>query len=311
MKFDKPNRMLAAAITLALAHTGITVAAADDEKVLATVNGKALTEKDLALAETEVGGNLGDLPPATKRRALVEYLIENQLFADAAESAKMGDGTPFADKMAYYRRRALRELYFDANVKNAISEGAAKTFYDDRVKSVKPEEEVQARHILLESEDDAKDMSERIARGADFAELAKEHSRDPGTKAQGGMLGYFSKGQMVPVFEQAAYSLEKGEVSEPVKSRFGWHLIKLEDKRQKPLPKFEEVKEQILNNMIHSKAQAVAKQLRDKAKVEYVDEQVKKEVARQAAQDRNNAQTKAVEQFKKHIEQQEKNKAKQ
>lgn len=281
--------------------------AAGTNQVVAKVNGKSLTDADLKRAESEIGADLGSIPESQRRRALVEFLIENQIFADAAEDQKLGSGAGFDDRMQYYRRRALRDAYFDKNVKDQVSEAAAKTFYDDQVKGLKPDEEVQARHILVDSEDKAKEIAEKVRGGADFVALAKENSKDPGSKEDGGMLGYFSRGQMVPQFEDAAFALKKGDVSQPVKSQFGWHVIKLEDRRQKKLPTFDEVKDRIMSSMIYRKAQAVAGDLRAKAKVEYIDAEIKKQVEEQDKQ--AEAQKKALEdQIKAQIEAQEKSK---
>lgn len=281
--------------------------AAGTNQVVAKVNGKSLTDADLKRAESEIGADLGSIPESQRRRALVEFLIENQIFADAAEDQKLGSGAGFDDRMQYYRRRALRDAYFDKNVKDQVSEAAAKTFYDDQVKGLKPDEEVQARHILVDSEDKAKEIAEKVRGGADFVALAKENSKDPGSKDDGGMLGYFSRGQMVPQFEDAAFALKKGDVSQPVKSQFGWHVIKLEDRRQKKLPTFDEVKDRIMSSMIYRKAQAVAGDLRAKAKVEYIDAEIKKQVEEQDKQ--AEAQKKALEdQIKAQIEAQEKSK---
>jgi len=274
-----------------------------EDKVVATVNGQPLTERDMQLAETEIGSDLGNIPAKSRRRVLVEYLIENQLFADAAVENKLSNTDGFKNRMEYMRRRALREEFFDTKIKTAVSEAAAKTFYNDQIKGMNPEEEVKARHILVETEDEARDLFEKINRGEDFAKLAGAHSRDPGTKGNGGLLGFFSRGQMVPQFEQAAFSLEAGDVSEPVQSRFGWHLIKLEEKRTKPLPTFDDVKDRILNSMILQQAQAEAESLREKAKIEYLDADIKKQVEEQEKQAAN--QRKAIEdQIKKlHAEQ--------
>lgn len=282
MKFPRAST-LAAAVALGLAGLASSSAVAE-EKVVATVNGKALTETDMKLAEAEIGGDLGNLPEATKRRVLVEYLIENQLFADAAESQKLGAGAAFDERMQYWRRRALRDTFFDTKVKDSVGEAAAKTFYDDQVKGLKPEEEVQARHILVESEAQAKELADKIAKGADFAALAKEHSKDPGTKEDGGALPFFSRGQMVPQFEEAAFKLNKGEVSPPVQSQFGWHLIKVEERREKQPPTFDQVKDRILASMIHRKAQSLANDLRGQSKVEYMDADIKKQVEEQEKQ---------------------------
>jgi peptidyl-prolyl cis-trans isomerase C len=293
------------ALAIACAPIALVSAASAQEVVMATVDGKKITEADLKLAEFEIGGDLGNLPPATKRRVLVEYMIENQLFADAAERDKLSAGKAFEDRLSYWRRRALRDEFFDKSVKGDVSDGVAKAFYEDQIKGMKPEEEVQARHILVDTEEKAKELADKIAKGSDFAALAKENSKDPGSKDDGGMLGFFGRGQMVPQFEEAAYRLKKGEVSPPIKSQFGFHLIKLEDRRDKKLPTFEDVKERILNSMIQKKAQEVATALRTKAKIEYVDPEIKKlaEEQEKAAAE----QKKAVEaQIKGQIEKMEK-----
>lgn len=275
-----------------------------EEKVVAKVNGKVLTEADLRLAEAEVGSDLGTLSGAQRRYVLVEYLIENQLFADAAEAQKMGAGPGFDERMAYWKRRALRDAYFEQAVKSQVGEGAAKTYYDDQVKGIKPEEEVQARHILVETEDKAKELADKIKGGADFAQLAKENSKDPGSKDEGGMLGFFSRGQMVPQFEEAAFKLKAGEISAPVKSKFGWHIIKLEARRDKKPPSFDEVKDRLVNAMIQSKAKAVATELHEKAKIEYVDAEVLKQIEEQKKQ--QDAQRAAIEAQIKAMEAQKK-----
>ena len=274
---------------------------ADPGKAVANVDGVAILESDLELAEAEIGGNLGTLDANTKRRVLVEYLVENQLFANAANKEKLASGPDFDRRLAYWRQRALREAYFEKNVKSKIGVAAAKALYDDKVKMIKPEEEVEARHILVPKEEDAKDLVAKIKSGADFAELAKEHSGDAGSKEKGGLLGYFGKGQMVPQFEQAAFSLKPGEVSDPVKSQFGWHIIKVENRRQKPPPGFDTVKDQILGSLIHKRAQKVAEELRTDAKIEYLDPKIKAMVE---ADEKRKAATQAVlqKQMKEQIE---------
>lgn len=250
--------------------------------IVATVNGKNITEADVKLAEAEIGSDLGTLPEATKRRVLVEYLIENQLFADAAESAKLGSGSEFDGRMQYWRRRALRDSYFDKSVKAAVGEDEAKRFYDEQVKQLKPEEEIKARHILVESQDKAKEIAEKIAHGADFTAMAKEFSKDPGTKDEGGSLGYFGRGQMVPQFEEAAFKLAAGDVSQPVETQFGWHLIQVEDRRERRPPEFAAIKDRLMASMVHRKAQEVVTNLRGAAKIEYVDAEIRKQVEGEA-----------------------------
>lgn len=281
------TRVASLALALALAGTlpaAFPLPAFAEDKVVATINGKPVTDADLAVADGEIGQDMGSMPDEQKKMSLVEFLIDNQLFAEAAEQNKLAEGPAFESRLAYLKRRALRELYFEKVIKGAVSDADARKLYDDQVKLLKPEEEAQARHILVDNEDLAKQIKDKLKNGGDFAALAKEHSKDPGSKDNGGDLGYFTKGQMVPQFEEAVFSMNKGDVSEPIKTQFGWHVIKLEDKRTKAPPAFEVVKDRILQSMLLQKASQAAVDLRSKAKIEYVDPAVKK-----AVDDRNKA----------------------
>ncbi len=268
-----------------------------EDKVVATVNGHNISEADLVLAEAEIGSELGNLPPATRRRVLVEYMIENQLFAEAADKESLGTGADFERRLSYWRQRALRDAYFEKSVKASIGIEAARGIYEDKVKGLKAEEEVQARHILVASEEEAGKLAERAKAGEDFATLAKENSGDGGSKEQGGMLGYFGRGQMVPQFEEAAFALKTGEVSRPIQSQYGWHVIKLEDRRQKPPPSFDEVKDRLIGSMVQSKAQNIAAELRGKAKIDYLDPEIKK-MAEEEAKRQAEAQAAMEKQMK-------------
>jgi peptidyl-prolyl cis-trans isomerase C len=255
-----------------------SVTAGQDNRVVAAINGKSITEGELKLAETEIGSELSNLPEATKRRVLIEFMIETQLLADAADSAKLGQGAEFDQRIRYWRRRALRDTYFDSKIKAAVTDAEARKFYDSQVAQIKPEEEIKTRHILVESEDQAKQIREKIAHGASFTQMAKEHSKDPGTKDEGGELGYFGRGQMVPQFEEAAFKLQKGDLSEPVQTQFGWHLIQLDDRRERKPPEFDAVKDRLVAAMVHRKALEIVNELREKAKIEYIDPAVKAQV---------------------------------
>ncbi|MBS0243260.1 MAG: peptidylprolyl isomerase [Proteobacteria bacterium] len=209
---------------------------------------------------------------------LVEYLVESLLFAEAAEKEKLGAGQAFDERMRYWQRRALRDVYFEQSVKGGVTEKDAKAFYDKEVAGAPALEEVHARHILVESEEQAKDIAQKIAKGEDFASLAKQFSKDTGSKDEGGDLGYFTKGRMVPQFEEAAFKLDKGAVSAPIKSQFGWHLIKVEDKRQRAAPPFDKIKDRILAALIQRRAQEMGQDLRAKAQVDFVDPALKAQV---------------------------------
>jgi peptidyl-prolyl cis-trans isomerase C len=272
----KCRHLFAVAAVLALLTSS---AAAAQEGLVAKVNGRVITEGDMKLAEAEIGSDLGTLPDATRRRVLLEFLIENQLFADAAESQKLAAAEGYDERMQYWRRRSLRDLYFDRSVRAAINDADARKFYDTQIGAMKPEEEVRARHILVESEEKARDLFEKIAHGSDFATLARQYSKDPGSKDQGGELGFFGRGQMVPQFEDVAFKLQRGEVSEPFETQFGWHLIKVDDRRQRSAPGFEAVKDRGVAAMIHQKAQQIASDLRGKAQIEYIDPEIRRSMS--------------------------------
>jgi len=133
------------------------------------------------------------------------------------------------------------------------------------------EEEVHARHILVPTEAEAKDIEDQLKKGADFATLAKEKSKDPGA-ADGGDLGYFTKEQMVPEFSEAAFKLEKGQISDPIHTQFGWHIIKVEDKRTKPTPTFDQVRSQLENFVAHKAQAEMVENLRKSATIERLDQ---------------------------------------
>ncbi len=272
------KRIALTVLTLVLAGAGAPLVAVAEDKVVATIDGKPITEGDLAVAESEIGSDMGTMPAPQKRTSLLEFLIDNQLFAEAAENEKLAQGPDFQTRLNYLRRRALRELYFEKVIKSSVSDADARKVYDEQVKLLKPEEEVSARHILVDTQEEAKALKEKIDKGADFAQLAKENSKDPGSKDDGGNLGYFGHGQMVPQFEEVVFKLKKGEVSDPVKTQFGWHLVKLEDRRVKQPPAFDIVKDRIIQSMLLKKAQQTAIALRSKAKIEVVDPEIKKTV---------------------------------
>ncbi len=287
-----------------LAATVLSVPApsafADDasDKVVVTVDGKPITEGEMKLAEGEVGQDLAQLPPEVKRRALAEYLIDNRLFANAAEAAKLGETPEFKKYMDYLHERALREQYFEKSLKESVTEEEAKKIYNARLAQMKPEPEFAARHILVASEEKAKELRAKIVAGEDFAKVAKENSIDPASKSEGGFLGYFGVGQMVPEFENVVIKMQKGELSEPVKSAYGWHIIKLEDRRTKAPPSFDQVKDTIMNSLAVRKAQEASAEMRGKAKIEYVDADLKKLVEEQKKK-----QAEAMEAAKKAIQQ--------
>jgi peptidyl-prolyl cis-trans isomerase C len=265
-----------AVLAVAGALLALAAPAFADSKVLAKVDGKDVTEADVELAKSEIGPNLGSIPAEQRTAVLVNYIIDNKLMSAAAEKAGLGSDASMAARLDYYKGRALRDIYFDKSVAGAVSDADAKAIYDKKVAEIKPVEEVHAVHILVEKKEEADDIVAKLKSGGDFAALAKEKSKDTGSGAQGGDLGFFSKGQMVKPFEEAAWALKNDEVSAPVQSQFGWHVIKLLEKRTKPAPTFDSVKEGILNSLVQQKAAEMIGGLHKAAKIEYVDADLKK-----------------------------------
>jgi peptidyl-prolyl cis-trans isomerase C len=263
------NRTAFAAFILAAACYAAPGWAAP-ETVVGKVNGRDITEAEINYAEAEIGSELAGVPAESRRRVLFEYLVEAHLMAEAAEKATLDEGKTFEGRMQYYRLRALRDTYFETQIRDSVPEAEAKALYDERVKSIPAEQEIRASHILVKTEDEAKNVVKELQAGGDFAELATKYSQDRGG-AGGGDLGYFTRGQMVKPFEDAAFAMEKDKLSEPVETQHGWHIIKVDDKRERHPPSFEEVKDQITASLIQAKLQGTVRTLRSDAKIEIVD----------------------------------------
>ena len=268
---------LTVSLALLLAAAG-PVAAQDKDPLIAKVNGTEIHQSDMAAAEEEAG-QIPPMSPEAKQDYLVQFMADMILVAKVAEDKKMGDTAEFKKHLDFTRKKLLMSDLLQATAKEAITDDAMHKVYDEAVKQVGQEQEVHARHILIraaagddkaskDAEDNIKAIIARLKKGEDFETVAKEVTEDPSGKANGGDLGYFSKEQMVPEFSNVAFKLEKGQISEPVKTQFGWHVLKVEDKRVKPTPKFEDVKPQI-EQYVARKAQAeLVQKLRAEAKIE-------------------------------------------
>jgi peptidyl-prolyl cis-trans isomerase C len=246
------------------------VAAAGADTVIARVNGIDIKQSDLALAEEDVGAEMQGSPPDAKREQLIAYLADVIMVTQEAEKKKIAENPDFKRRLAFLRNKLLMGFELQEEAKAAVSENGMQQTYQDAVKSMAGQEEVRARHILVESEDEAKTILTELKGGADFATLAKEKSKDPGA-AQGGDLGYFSKEQMVPEFADVAFKMYAGQLSNPVKTQFGWHVIKVEDKRVREAPEFDKVKDQIESYMMRKAQTDYVTKLRQTAKIERLD----------------------------------------
>jgi peptidyl-prolyl cis-trans isomerase C len=266
------RRMIRVLTALALPVVlAVPACAQSNDPVVARVDGTEIKTSDLAIAEEEIGQNMPPMPPDGKRDYLVRYVSDMILVAKAAEGKKIAEDAEFKRRLAYMRNKLLMESLLHAEAKAAVTDAAMRTVYDDATKQMTGEKEVHARHILVETEDEAKAIAAELKKGTDFAELARQKSKDPGAAAEGGDLGYFTKDQMVPEFAEMAFKLDKGQLSDPVKTQFGWHVIKVEDKRDRPVPPFEQVKDQIQTFVIRRAQSEMITKLREGAKIERLD----------------------------------------
>lgn len=268
MKIWSALLLLAASVSFA------PLAAAADDPVVATVDGVDIKQSDLDFAASEVGPRLGNYRPEDRKRVLLQFVIENELMAAAGEKENLDETETFDARVKYHERRALRDAFFDSSITGAVNESDAKKIYDEKIAQMKPTQEVHARHILVATEDEAQDAKKRVAAGEDFATVATELSKDK--NAEGGDLGFFARGQMLKPFEDAAFALDVGEISDPVQTKFGWHIIKVEEKRDQEPPSFDEVKAAIVTQLVAQKAQTVVTDLRNGAKIEIVDPEIKR-----------------------------------
>ncbi|NTF82481.1 peptidylprolyl isomerase [Rhizobium rhizogenes] len=228
---------------------------ADDVKdpVVAKVGDVEIHQSELDLAIANLDPQLGQLPDDQKKVAALSASIDVKLLAKDAAAEKLDQTPDFQSHMAYLRDRELHNAYFKAHVADGITDDEVKARYDKEVAALPKQEEVHARHILVKTEDEAKAIIKELDAGKDFATLAKEKSTDP-NKADGGDLGYFAHGRMVKEFEDAAFALPVGTYTKtPVKSDFGWHVIKVEDKRVAPPPPFDQVKDQVRQLVMRDK----------------------------------------------------------
>ncbi|MGO9388990.1 peptidylprolyl isomerase [Rhodoblastus sp.] len=262
-----------AALVLTLCAAALTPGlsqALAQTKVLATVNGAEITEADLATAREDVGSTLPkQMNDQARDKALLDYLIDVKLVTQKAMADKLDQTPEFQKKLAYFREKLLMESFLGVVAKGAVTPATMKTTYDEAAKAQKPEMEVHALHILVPTEEEAKTVEKRLKAGEDFGKLADQLSKDPGSK--GGDLGWFTKERMVPEFAEAAFKLKAGEVSDPVKTQFGWHVIKVLEVREHPFPPMDQVKDQ-LEHYVAQKAQSEAiVKLREGAKITRTD----------------------------------------
>ena len=251
----------------------------DPNAVIATVDGKPITEADLTLAEGELSRQFAQLPAEQRRAAALSAAIEIKVLSAKAIADGLDKDPEFQRRVAFLQQRALHGELVEKEVVGKITDAEIRARYDKEIAAQPPVNEVHARHILVKTKEEADAIVKKLDAGEDFQKLANENTKDPSGKTNGGDLGFFGPGQMVPEFEKAAMALEVGKYTkEPVQTQFGWHIIKLEDKRQQQPPAFDQVKEQAKSAVIRDKYFEAVKEARKAAKVEIPDENLRKAV---------------------------------
>lgn len=258
---------------LAVLGLGLAVAgglAADEtDQAVAKVNGKAILLSDLMLAEEEMGDVLAHLPEDVRFQYLLTVLIDRQILAGKAREAGLENDPAVQRRLAYFTDKALRDVYWMSLMAERASEEAVREFYRQEIMAREPEDEVRARHILVGSEEEARAVIAEAQGGKSFEEIAAERSTGPSGE-RGGDLGYFVRSDMVEPFADAAFALEPGGISEPVQTQFGWHVIKVEDRRPRPRPSFEAIEEELTMEYAQTEGRKLMEELRSEAAIEIV-----------------------------------------
>lgn len=243
--------------------------AAPADPVVARVNGEELHKSDVSRMVSQLPPQVQQMPIEMIYPAVIDQLISGKLVSSAGYKAGLADSAEVKDEIKRAEERAVQRAYIQKEVKARITPDELQKAYQEFLKENPAQEEVRAAHILVEKEDEAKSIIAQLNKGADFAKLAKEKSKDAAAAAQGGDLGYFTKDTMVEPFANAAFAMKPGEISkEPVKTQFGYHVIKVEDKRTQPQPTLDEVKPQLEQELSKNIVTALVDELRGKAKIE-------------------------------------------
>jgi len=244
-------------------------APAQPDPVVARVNGAELHRSDVVIALQSLPAQVQQLPIEQIYPQLLDRLVVDMLASEAGRKAKLADDPEVKKRLARAQDSIIEDVYLGRYIRAAITEERVKQRYAQFILDQKPQEQVNARHILVKTEDEAKAIIADLKKGGDFAAIAKDKSNDPGTKATGGDLGWFVKDDMVPEFSDAAFKLQKGQYTEtPIKTQFGYHVIMLVDRRAAPSPSLEEARPQVFTLLQRELLDQKVKELRTGAKVE-------------------------------------------
>ena len=243
-------------------------ATAPADPIIAKVNDHVIRQSDVRAAAETLPENARGMPAQVLLPMLLDQVIDGQALLIEARKNGLDKDPVVSRQMTDASDRALQSALIGREVGPTLSEAAIRARYDRDIAGKPGEEEVHARHILVADEAEAKKIIAELKKGGDFAALAKKYSTDPGG-AQGGDLGFFRKEEMVPEFAEAAFAMKPGEISTvPVHTQFGWHVIKLEERRTAPPPSFEQSHDQLRQKLIQEGVQAVIAKARADVKIE-------------------------------------------
>ncbi|MEJ0062345.1 MAG: peptidylprolyl isomerase [Alphaproteobacteria bacterium] len=262
-----------ATLALALAALALPVhaqdAAAGADPVVGKIAGKPILRSEVITEIQRLGPQAAQVPPQMVFPQVLDRIIVTKVVSAAGYAKGVQDSAEVKDQMKRAEREIVAQAYIRQAVEPMITEEKIKARYDELVKAFKPVDEMRARHILVKTESEANAVLKEIKGGGDFAKIAMDKSVDDGSKKQGGDLGYFTKADMVKPFAEAAFAMKPGQVSDkPVKTDFGWHVIKVEDKRQSSPPPIDTVRNQIKNQLGQELTAKVVQDMVKDAKVE-------------------------------------------
>ena len=239
------------------------------DPVVAIVNGLPIRLSELEVAQQALPQQYRNMPLQAVFPALLDRIIDSKLVVQEGRKNKVTEDPAFKKRMAFVEDQVLQDFWIQREIARKVTAEKLQERYEERLKSLPAEEEVHARHILVSTEDEAKALIAELKKGAAFDKLAKDKSTDKASGAEGGDLGWFKKSDMVKEFADAAFALNKGGLTDtPVKTQFGYHIIKVEDRRKAPPPPFEELSEQLREEMVREAVTAHLDQLRSGAKIE-------------------------------------------
>lgn len=261
---------MAASLPL-LTFNGAFAQTAEEDAIIAVVEGQNIYQRDFTLA-------YGSLPPRVRQRGIdelyphvLELLIQQVLIIKKGRDADLANDPAIQERLRIMEDRLIHDTYLSRQVEERLTEDRLHVEYEKYVASNPPAEEVHARHILVETESEARSVIDLIAQGQEFAELAKRYSKGP-SASNGGDLGYFGRGKMVEEFESVAFGLEPNTYSaEPVQTRYGWHVILVEDRRAAGQPSFEQLKPHLAQRVGQSMAFEITRDIVEKSDIQRFD----------------------------------------